>query len=74
MMIKCSPILPIEQHGIYFGGTDAKLLEEMYNLRTPKYAIDSAMCYVKLKLIVEKTPAETCIDEFCKTCDVCVAF
>ncbi len=68
------PIIPIEQHGIYYGGMDTKLLEEMYDLQSPKYAADSAMCYAKLKLIVEKTHAEICINKFCKTCDVCAAF
>ncbi len=38
----------------------------MYDLRSPKYVVDSAMCYSKLKLIVKMTPAETCINEFHK--------
>ncbi len=32
------------------------------------------MCYAELKLIVEKTLAEICINEFCKTRDVYAAF
>ncbi len=32
------------------------------------------MCYAKLKLIVDKTLAEICINEFCKTCNVCAVF
>ncbi len=32
------------------------------------------MCFVELKLIVEKTPAEICINEFCKTRNVRAAF
>ncbi len=32
------------------------------------------MCFAKLKLIVEKTPAEMCINEFHKTCNVHAAF
>ncbi len=30
MMIERCPIIPIEQHSIYYGGTYVKLLEEMY--------------------------------------------
>ncbi len=70
MMIMWCPIIPIKQNGIYFGGTDAKLVEKMYDLRSPKYVVDSAMCYVELKLTVENPPAETCINKFHKTCDV----
>ncbi len=73
-MIERCPIIPIEQHGIYYGGTDAELLEEMHDLRSPEYAVDSAMCFAELKLIVEKTPAEICINEFRKTRDVRAAF
>ena len=73
-MIERCPIIPIEQHGIYHGGTDAELLEEMHDLRSPEYAVDSAMCYAELKLIVEKTPAEICINKFRKTRDVRAAF
>ncbi len=69
MMIKWCPIIPIEQHGIYFGGTDAKLLKEMHDLQSRGYAIDSAMCYAELRIIVEKSPSETFIYEFCKTRD-----
>ncbi len=32
------------------------------------------MCYAKPKIIVEKTPAETCINKFCTTHNVCIAF
>ncbi len=73
-MIERCPIIPIEQHGIYYGGTDSKPLEEMHDLQSPKYAVDSAMCYAKLKLIVEKIPAEISINKVCKTCNVCAAF
>ncbi len=31
MIARC-PIIPIEQHSIYYGGTDTRLLKEMYNL------------------------------------------
>ncbi len=68
------PIIPIKQHGFYYNGTDTKLLKEMYNLRLAEYVVDSAMCYVELKLIVKKTPAKTCINKFCKTHDVHEAF
>ncbi len=74
MMIERYPIIPIEQHGIYYGGTDVKLLEEMYDLQSLEYAVDSAMCFAELKLIVDKTPAEICIKEFRKTHNVCAAF
>ncbi len=73
-MIERCPIIPIKQHGIYHNRINAELLEEMYDLRLPEYAVDSAMCCTKLKPFVEKTPAETCINKFCKTCNVCVAF
>lgn len=32
------------------------------------------MCYGELKLIIEKTPAEICTNEFCKTRNVRAAF
>ncbi len=32
------------------------------------------MCYAKLKLIVEKMPAEICINRFCKTRNICATF
>ncbi len=70
-MIERCPIIPFEQHGFYYGGTDSKLLEEIYDLQFPEYAVDSAMCFVELKLIIEKTPAESCINE---THDVCATF
>ncbi len=59
-MIKQCPIIPIKKHGIYFFGTDAKLLEDLHDLRSPEYVVNSTMCYTKLKIIVEKTPDETC--------------
>ncbi len=73
-MIERCPIIPIEQHGIYHNGMDAKLLEEMHDLHSPEYAVDSAMCYAELKLIIDKTPAEICINKFHKTCNVSAAF
>ncbi len=66
--------IPIKQHGIYHGRMDAKLFKEMHVLHSPKYAVDSAMCLAELKLIVEKTPSEICINEFCKTRNALDAF
>ncbi len=74
MMIKQCLIIPIDQHGVYFGGTDAELLKDLFDLGSPEYVVDSVMCYTKLKLIVKKTPAETCINEFSKSCNVHAAF
>ncbi len=34
-IIERCPIIPIEQHGIYHNGTDAKLLKELHDLRSP---------------------------------------
>ncbi len=58
-MIECYPIIPINQHGIYVNGVGAELLEDMHDLQSPKYLLDSAMCYAKLKIIMQNTPAET---------------
>ncbi len=67
MMIEHWPIIPIEQHGIYTNGVGVKLLKDMHDLQSPKYLLDSAMCYAELKIIMQNTSAETCINEFCKT-------
>ncbi len=32
------------------------------------------MCYAELKIIMQNTSAKTCIDEFCKTHNVCAAY
>ncbi len=74
MMINRCPIIPIEQHQVYYHRVNTKILEGLYNVRFPKYVLDLAMCYAKLKIIVEKTPAMTCINKFCKTREVCTAF
>jgi len=68
MMIERCPIIPMEQHGIYANSVDAELLEDMNDLQSPEYLLDSAMCYAELKIITQNTPAETCINEFRKTC------
>ncbi len=72
MMEQC-PIIPIEQHHIYYNGVDAELLEEMYDHQSSKFVVDFAMCYEELWIIVEKTPAETCINKFHRTCSICDA-
>ncbi len=64
------PVIPIEQHPIYYYGANDKLLKDMPDLRSPKYALDSAMCYAKLKIIVEKTPTKTCIIKFRKSSEM----
>ncbi len=48
----------VEQHGIYFAGTNAELLKDMHDLNSPKYVV-ILPCAINLKLIVEKTPTET---------------
>ena len=73
-MIERCPIIPMEQHGIYANGVDAELLKDMTDLRSPEYLLDSAMCYAELKIITQNTPAETCINEFCKTRDFHAAY
>ncbi len=70
MMIEWCPIIPIKQHGIYANGVDTELLKDLCDLRSPEYLLDSAMCYAELKIITQNTPAETCINKFCKTRDV----
>ncbi len=73
-MIEHCPIIPINQHGIYANGVKAELLKDMHDLRSPKYLLHSAMCYAKLKIIMQNTSAKTCINEFCKTCDFRAAY
>ena len=73
-MIERCPIIPIDQHGIYANGVDAELLEDMTDLRSAEYLLDSAMCYAELKIITQNTPAETCINEFRKTRDFRAAY
>ncbi len=70
IMIEQCLIIPIKQHGIYANRVDTKLLKEMYDFRSPKYLFDSTMCYAELKIIMQNTSAKTCIDKFCKTCNV----
>ncbi len=43
MINKQCPIIPIEQHGIYANGVDVELLEDMHDMRSPKYLLDYAM-------------------------------
>ncbi len=69
-MIERCPIIPIKQHVIYANRVGTELLEDMYDLRSPKYLLDSAMSYAKLKIIMQNTSTKTCIDKFCKTHDV----
>ncbi len=71
MMIKQCPIIPVKHHLIYYNGVDSDLLEGLTDLQAPQNLLDSTMCYVKLKVIVCQTHAETCIDEFCKTSNFC---
>ncbi len=56
MTIKRCPIIPIKQHPVYNNGVDAKLLKLLPQVRSPKYVLDSALCYAKLKVIGEKPP------------------
>ncbi len=63
-MIEQFHIIPIEQHCIYYHGVDTELLKEMHEHRSPQFIVDSAMCYAKL---IEKTPANICINKFCNT-------
>ncbi len=74
MMIEQCPIIPSKQHGIYANGVEAELLEDLHDLRSPKYLLDSAMCYAELKIIMQNTSAETCINKFHKICNVCAAY
>ncbi len=67
MMIKRCPIIPIKEHVIYYNEFNADMLEGLTDLWFSKYLLDSFMCYTKLKVIVQHTPAETCINDFCKT-------
>ncbi len=73
-MIERCPIIPMDQHCIDANGVDAELLEDMTNLRSAEYLLDSAMCYAELKIITQNTPAETCINEFRKTRNFCAAY
>ncbi len=66
MMVQC-PMIPIKQHSIYYNRVDADVIKGFDDLPSPKYLLDSALCYAKLKVIVHHTPAETCINEFHKT-------
>lgn len=51
VMIECSQIIQIWQHGIYAGGVFSMLLKAMADLKSPKYLFDSAMCHAELKII-----------------------
>ncbi len=73
-MIKRCPIIPIEQHGIYANGVDAELLKGLHDVRSPKYLLDSVMCYAELKIITQNTSAKTCINMFCRTHNFCAAY
>ncbi len=73
-MIELSPIIPIKQHGIYANRLDVKLLKDMHDLRSPKYLLNSAKYHAELKIIMQNTSAETCINEFCKTCNFFFAY
>ncbi len=73
-MIKQCPIIWIKKHVIYIGRTNAKLLKDLHDLQSLEYVVDSAMCYAKLKIMVEKTAAETCINKLRKTRNVQAAF
>ncbi len=73
-MIERCPIIPIKEHCIYYNGVVAVLLEAISDNISPKFTVDSAMFYAKLKIIVEKTPNEICINMFCKLWDDCSAF
>ncbi len=66
-MIEQCPIIPIKKHDLYASRVDTKLLEDLYDLRSPAYLLDSVMCYVELKIIMQCTTAKTCIDKFWKT-------
>ncbi len=55
-MIERSPIIPIHQQLNDTNEVDADLLDDMYEVRSPKYLLDLAMCYVDLKITMEKTP------------------
>ncbi len=74
MLIKRCFITSIEQHGVYVKVVNAKVPEGLHDVRSPKSVLELAMCYTKLKIIVEKTPADTCINKFYKTHDVCTTY
>ncbi len=69
MTIERCPITPIRQCPVSYNRVYAELLEELsdYNLQSPEFVLDLAVCYAKVKIISERTPAKTCINEFCKT-------
>ncbi len=73
-MIERCPIIPIEQHLIYYNGVNAELIKEISDLQSPHYVLDLVMCYAKLKIIVEKTPAVTCMNEIYETHNVGAVF
>ncbi len=45
-------------------------LRTCMTLDPPKYLLDSAMCYAKLKIIMQNTSTETCLNKLCKTRNV----
>ncbi len=61
------PIIPIRDHHQYYSRIDTEVLVELEKQHSPTYLLDSSMCYAELKLIVQNTPAKTCINKFCKT-------
>ncbi len=63
-----------KQHQVYYNGVGAELLEGLHDVRSPKHVLDLAMCYGELKIIVDKTPAKTCINRFCKTHNICPTY
>ncbi len=73
-IIEQCPIIPINQHAIYYNGVETKLLEDMTDLQSPEFLFYTAMCYAELKIIITKSPAKTCINKFCKTRNVCAAY
>ncbi len=48
--------------------------EAKHDLQSPRYLLDSALCYAELKIITQHTSAETCINEFRKTRDFRAAY
>ncbi len=66
MMIADAPLF-LSSTIFYYNGVDVNVLKELADLQSLEYVLDLYVCYTELKIIVEKTPAETCIDKFCTT-------
>ncbi len=74
LVITRCPIIPAKEHHGYCEMIDTELLKDLDDLSSPEYILNSAMCYGELEVFVARTPSNTCINEFCNTCNVHVTF